>query len=75
MYLGHLLTLINCSFSSGVVPDKLKITGVMPVYKKGIKSTVVNYRPISLLSILNKILEKLMYNKLLNFLERHQVLF
>ena len=45
------------------------------MYKKGLKSIVSNYRPISLLSVFNKILEKLMYNRLLNFLEKHQVLF
>ena len=72
---GPLAYLINCSFSSGVVPDKLKIARVITVHKKGTKSTVVNYRPISLLSIFNKILDKLMYNRLLNFLEKHQVLF
>ena len=72
---GPLACLINCSFSSGVVPDNLKITRVILVYKKVIKSTVAYYRPISLISIFNKFLEKLMYNRLLNFLEKHQVLF
>ena len=72
---GPLAYLINSSFLSGVVPDQFKIARVIPVYKKGLKSIVSNYRPISLLSVFNKILEKLMYNRLLNFLEKHQVLF
>ena len=57
------------------MPDKLKIARVIPVYKKGPKAIVSNYRPISLLSVFNKILEKLMYKRLVNFLEQNQVLF
>lgn len=67
--------LFNISFSSGLVPDKLKIAKVIPVYKKGSRLEMSNYRPISLLSIFNKILEKLMYSRLMNFIKKHNILF
>ena len=78
--LKHLLSetlslLFNYSFSSGVVPNQLKIARVIPIYKKGSCIDLTNYRPISLLSIFNKILEKLMYRRLLSFLDKHNVLF
>jgi hypothetical protein len=72
---GPLAYLFNCSFSSGVVPEKFKIARVIPVYKTGRKDIVSNYRPISLLSIFNRILEKLVYKRLLSFLEQNHVLF
>ena len=52
----------NLSFKLGKHPDMFKIARVMPVFKKGSRLLVGNYRPISLLSNLNKILEKLMFN-------------
>ena len=55
--------------------SQLKIARVIPVYKKGPRTVISNYRPISLLSVFNKILEKLMYNRLTKFLEKHEVLF
>ncbi len=67
--------LFNCSFSSGIVPDKLKVARIIPVYKKGPKIHVSNYRPISLLSIFNKILERIMYKRIINFLEKNQTIF
>jgi hypothetical protein len=72
---GPLAYLFNCSFSTGVVPDQFKLATVIPIYKKGSKSVVSNYRPISLLSVFNKILEKLMYKRLVIFLEKNQVIF
>jgi retron-type reverse transcriptase len=53
----------------------LKIARVIPVYKKGPRTVISNYRPISLLSVFNKILEKLMYNRLTKFIEKHEVFF
>ena len=61
--------MINKSFSEGVFPRQLKNARVIPVFKEGSKCEVENYRPISLLSSLSKIYEKLMHNKIMNFLE------
>ena len=68
--------LINCSLSSGKCPDMSKIARVIPVYKnKGEKNLFTNYRPISLLPIFSKIIEKLVYNKIFHFLVRYGILF
>ena len=53
-----LLYLLNISLSTGTVPNLLKMAKVIQVYKKGVRSLIQNYRPISLLSIFDKILEK-----------------
>ena len=62
--------IINISFATGIYPDKLKIAKVIPIFKnKGDQLLVSNYRPISLLSNINKIFEKLVHARLYNFLE------
>jgi len=65
----------NMSFTSGVVPTSLKIAKVIPVYKKGDRCLIGNYRPISLLSVFDKILEKLMYTRLINYLNVNNILY
>ena len=67
--------LINLSFKHGIVPEQLKIAKVIPIHKKNEKHLPDNYRPISLLSILNKITEKIMYKRLINFLNKHHILY
>ena len=67
--------LLNCSFSLGVVPDTFKTARVLPVFKKGSETSPNNYRPISLLSIFNRILERLMYKRLINFIDKYNTLF
>ena len=67
--------LFNTSFLSGTVPSELKLANVIPVFKKGSQTCLSNYRPISLLSIFHKLLERLMYNRLTSFLDKHNVLF
>ena len=62
------------SLSTGIVPEKLKIAKVIPVFKKGAKDNVSNYRPISVLPIFSKILEKCMYNRLFNFLNQFNII-
>lgn len=66
--------IFNSSMQTGVVPDQLKIAKVIPLYKSGDKSEFSNYRPISLLPIFSKILEKIMSKRLLNFLEKYNLL-
>ena len=54
-----LLYLINLSLETGYIPDELKIAKVIPIYKNsGAKDDFTNYRPISLLSALSKLFEK-----------------
>src|SRR3989442_8717317 len=64
----------NLSLSTGIVPIRFKIAKVIPIFKKDDKKTPSNYRPISLLSIFNKILEKLVSKRLYNFLG-HEIFF
>ena len=55
-------------------PEKLKHAIVTPIYKSGEKNRVENYRPVSVLSTLSKIYEKIMYNRLLTYLNTHEIL-
>ena len=71
----QLVILFNQSFSSGIFPSILKTSKIIPIYKKGSKLECSNYRPISLLSNIDKILERLMYNRLYNFLEKKEIIF
>ena len=70
-----LSNMFNMSFQTGQCPTFLKLSSVIPVYKKDSKLIVSNYRPISLLSNINKILEKLMFNRLYSFLESHKCIY
>ena len=68
--------LINLSFTTGVFPSALKVAKVVAVYKnKGSPLLCSNYRPISLLSNIDKIYEKILYNRLHSFLTKHNILF
>ena len=76
-YVSHMYSYedINCSFCSGIFPNALKIAKVVPIFKKGEKGDVANYRPISVLPFFAKIFEKLMYERLSNFLEKANIIF
>ena len=66
--------LANLSFTQGIFPRDLKIAMVSPLYKAKDPMIFSNYRPISLLSSFSKIFEKLMSNRLLNFLNKCDIL-
>ena len=65
--------LINNSLSNGIVPET--IAKVIPLYKAKDQQLLSNYRPISLLPILSKVLEKVVHNKLSRYLQFHEILY
>ena len=64
----------NLSIHLGVWPDALKKADIVPIHKSGKKDTLNNYRPISLISNIAKILEKLIYNRLYKFLMDNKII-
>ena len=63
--LSPVLTIIvNKSLKEGIFPKLLKYALVCPIYKKSDKTQCANYRPISLLSNLSKVFERVMYNRI-----------
>ena len=56
--------LVNLSLAKGQVPPCLKNAKVVPLFKKGNRSDVGNYRPVSILPVLSKILEKVVHSQL-----------
>ena len=72
---SQLFEIFNISFSSGVFPSVLKTVKVIPVHKKDSKLDFPNYRPIPLLSNVEKILEKLMYNRIYKFFSDNKLIY
>ena len=56
--------LFNKSLESGIYPNAWKLAFIQPIYKKGNKNLVINYRPISILSSILKILDKIVTTKM-----------
>ena len=69
-----LTKIINTCLNEGTYPDTLKISKIVPIYKTGDKKLMKNYRPISLLPLLNKIFEKVIQQRLLDFFNDHNVI-
>ena len=62
----QITTLINTTIESGVFPDRLKEAQVTPIYKKSDALQKSNYRPVSVLSIISKIYEKVLEIQLIS---------
>lgn len=71
---GPLTYLINWSLNTGIFPEVLKTAKVVPIFKKGNRQCVENYRPISLLSAVSKILEKIVSSRMKHFLDTYNIL-
>jgi len=62
------------SLPSSVSPDEWKLAKVKPLYKKGSRYNIQNYRPISIICLFPKLLERLMFNRLITFLYKNKTL-
>jgi len=69
-----LTLIINQSLTTGIVPDEFKISKVIPLYKKGDKSCINNYRPISLLPTFSKVFERILYTQLYTYLNENNLI-
>ena len=67
--------LVNESLKSGTFPQVLKAARVVPIYKSDKKSIRENYRPISVLSVLSKIFERVVHERLYNFMDKNKLLY
>ena len=70
-----LLAIISNSFDNGIFPNFSKSAQVIPVFKNESRLSCNNYRPISRLSNIGKIIEKLIHKRLNHFLEQHKVFY
>ena len=74
--IAKLLSIIfNASLSSGIFPDELKVAKVVPIYKKDYPQEFGNYRPVSVLPCISKILERIVYNRSYEFLSKNHLLY
>ena len=65
-----LICLFNKSLQRGTLPSEWKLSNVIPIHKKGDKSFVENYRPISLLCVIAKVMERCIYNHLVDHIRK-----
>ena len=67
-----LAAIFNSSFEMGIFPDMWKIARVTSIFKSGSKNDMGNYRPISVLSVFSRLLEKLGHDQVSNYLKVHK---
>ena len=67
--------IINLSIKLSTFPDKFKIAKLIPLFKKGSNTDPKNYRPISLLPLLSKLIEKAIHTQTQKYLDKHSLLY
>ena len=69
-----LARVFNFSLKEGIVPFELKEANIIPLFKKSLRNKSDNYRPLSLTSVICKLLERLIKDHMVDFLVRHKLL-
>jgi len=72
---GPLTIIVNQIIKTGIFPQKLKVAKVIPFFKKGENYLFDNYRPVSLLPSLSKVIEKIMFNQLYEYFNENNLFF
>ena len=67
--------IMNLSLKSATVPDDFKLARVLPIYKNGNRNYEGNYRPVSILPVASKVLEKIVYNQMHKYLEQNNLIY
>ena len=70
-----LAQIFNLSFSTWVFPTELKLANVAPVFKANNEMTFTNYRPVSVHPVFSKLVERLMYNRLVTYINENRLLY
>ena len=70
---SKIVNLFNTSFTTATIPDSWKKAKVTPLQKPGNKSLVTNLRPISILPLMSKLIEKIVDNRIYSFCENHKI--
>ena len=65
------LNCINDAINKSIFPDSLKIVNITPAHEKDEPTDKENYRPVSVLSLLSKIFERLLYDELIEYLKKY----
>ena len=74
-FIEPLMRVSNLSITQGVFPHELKVAKVIPLFKSNDPMVFSNYRPASVLPLFSKIFERLMYNRLLSFVNKCKLLY
>ena len=69
-----LCNVFNNSLSSGLFPDDWKCTRVTPLFKQGERTDANNYQPISVISVIAKVFERIVYDQLCSFLGNEEII-
>ena len=69
-----LTDIFKCAIDTGIFPDEWKLARVTPIFKKGAKSELNNYRPISVIPIVAKIFERVIFDQLYNYFNENELL-
>ena len=72
---SSLTHIINLSLFSGVIPQEWKSAKIVPIFKSGSATDRANYRPISVLPVLSKIIEKVVHKQMTDYLSENSILF